>query len=233
MDHPKTLSPNTPALRRLLPAAPLMLALLLTGCGSQLNDMRAQRFGAGEAAKAPAVAPRAVALALQAAPDGHGLTAESLQAANELLTRQGRIDSQVLTLTPFNARGEALAQRLAQALARSGARAPRVESLPRDAQRLEQAAQAGWDLELQSEALTVQATRCGIARPDDWTIHPYYGVGTLGCANRANLARMASDPRDLVRPRALEGADGKAAAGAVDRYQSGEIRDLIDIDFDN
>lgn len=219
--------------RRMLTLAPLLLALLLSGCGTQLNDLRAQRFGPGQAAKAPTVAPRAVALALQAAPDGNGLTAESLKAANELLTRQGRIEAQVLTLTPFNARGEALAQRLAQALARSGARAPRVESVPRDAQRLEQAAQAGWDLELQSEALTVQTDRCGIAKPGDWTIHPYYGVGTLGCANRANLARMVSDPRDLARPRTLEGADGKAAAGAVDRYQTGEIRDLIDIDFDN
>lgn len=233
MDYDKTPSTNRRALRHLLPAAPVLLALLLTGCGTQLNDLRAQRFGAGEAAKAPAVAPRAVALALQAAPDGNGLTSDSLNAANELLTRQGRIDAQVLTLTPFNARGEALAQRLAQALARSGARAPRVESVPRDTERLAQAAQAGWDLELQSEALAVQATRCRIAKPDDWTIHPYYGVGTLGCANRANLARMVSDPRDLSRPRALEGADGKAAAGAIDRYQTGEIRDLIDIDFDN
>lgn len=233
MDYDKTPTTPTSAPRRLLPLAPLLLALLLSGCGTQLNDLRAQRFGAGEAAKTPTVAPRAVALALQAAPDGNGLTAESLNAANELLTRQGRIDAQVLTLTPFNARGEALAQRLAQALARSGARAPRVESLPRDAQRLQAAAQAGWDLELQSEAMTVQATRCSIAKPDDWTIHPYYGVGTLGCANRANLARMVSDPRDLARPRTLEGADGKAAAGAVDRYQTGETRDLIDIDFDN
>lgn len=218
------------ALRRLLPVA---LALLLSGCGTQLNDLRAKRFGSGETPAAPAVGPRAVALALQAAPDGNGLTPESLSAANTLLTRQGRIEAQVITLTPFNSRGEELAQRLARALARSGARSPRVEPMPIDAQRLTQAAESGWDLELQSEALNVQTTRCSIAKPDDYTIHPYYGVGTLGCANRANLARMVSDPRDLMRPRTLEGGDGKAAAGAVERYQTGEIRDLIDIDFDN
>lgn len=226
---------TTPLMKKPAPwrLLPLALVLLLSGCGSQLNTLRAQRFGSGEAPAAPAVAPRAVALALQAAPDGNGLTAESLSAANALLTRQGRIEAQVITLTPFNARGEALAQRLAQALARSGARSPRVDPMPIDAQRMAQAAESGWDLELQSEALTVQMTRCSIAKPDDYTIHPYYGVGTLGCANRANLARMVSDPRDLARPRTLEGADGKAAAGAVERYQNGEIRDLIDIDFDN
>ena len=130
-------------------------------------------------------------------------------------------------------RGEVLAQRLAQALGRAGARQPRVLGTTLDGERLAQAAEQGWDLELQSEALTLDASRCGIAKPGEVTVHPFYGVGTLGCATRANLARMVSDPRDLSRPRALDGADGKAAAEAVERYQTGETRDLIDINFDN
>lgn len=223
-------APRRPALWALLPLA---MTLLLTGCDTPLNTLRASRFGDGAAPQAIQPEPRAAALALQGTADGQGLTPESLRAANALLTRQGRIEQQVLTLTPFNARGEVLAQRLAQALGRAGARQPRVLGTTLDGERLAQAAEQDWDLELQSEALTLDASRCGIAKPGEVTVHPFYGVGTLGCATRANLARMVSDPRDLSRPRALDGADGKAAAEAVERYQTGETRDLIDINFDN
>lgn len=230
MTHHTFLTSKPAAPWRLLP---LVLLVALAGCQSPIHETRAKRFGTGVAPQAITAEPRAVALALQIAPDGRGLSPDSLREANAMLSSQGRIETQVLTLTPFNAQGAELAQRLAQALARSGAREPRVEAVPADAQRLAQATDAGWDLELQSEALAVDIPRCGIAKPNEWTIHPYYGVGALGCANRANIARMVSDPRDLSRPRALEGADGKAAAGAVERYQTGETRDLLDIDFDN
>ncbi|SAI74703.1 Type IV pili component [Bordetella ansorpii] len=230
MQHDTIRSYSRPALWVLLPLA---TALLLTGCDTPINKVRASRFGNGFAPQAIQAEPRAVALALQGTADGQGLTPESLREANALLTRQGRIEQQVLTLTPFNARGEALAQRVALALGRAGAREPRVLATTLDGERLAQAAEQGWDLELQSESLVLDAKHCGVARPNQTTVHPYYGVGALGCANRANLARMVSDPRDLSRPRTLDGADGKAAAEAVERYQTGETRDLIDINFDN
>ena len=56
-------------------------------------------------------------------------------------------------------------------------------------------------------------------------------MGALGCANNANIARMVSDPRDLVRPRPLEPGDGEAAVLAVRKYQTGDTEDLVDIDF--
>lgn len=208
-------------------------AIFLAGCESPLNATRAQRFGAGDTVpNAPRVEPRALALGLNTTQNQESLTPESMRAVNALLTQQGRIGDQTLSITPFSAQAEPLAQRLAQALARSGARTPRVVSVPTDEARLAQAASAGWALELQSEALTLDTTRCQIANSSNWTIHPYYGIGALGCANRANIASMASDPRDLVRPRVLEGADGRAAVLAIERYQSGETRDLIDIDFE-
>lgn len=212
---------------------PLALVVLLAGCQTPLNDLRSKRFGNGVVPVAAGARHHALALALQADPSGQGLTPESLREANAMLTRQGRIDQQVLTLTPFNAQGEMLAQRIAQTLTRAGARAPRVEPIPLDAERVAEANDGGWTLELQSEALALNVTDCRIARPDGVTLSPYYSVGALGCANRANMARMVSDPRDLSRPRTLEGGDGKAAAGAIERYQTGETRDLIDIDFDN
>ncbi|WP_167010540.1 CpaD family pilus assembly lipoprotein [Comamonas sp. Tr-654] len=207
-------------------------ATLLTGCESPLNSTRAQRFGSSEPLQAPQVAPRALALGLVTTADGQSLSPQSLQAANALLTQQGRIGNQTLSITPFNAQGVPLAQRLAQALVRSGASAPIVLAVPKDATRLAQAEAAGWTLELQSEAVVVDTARCQIANSSNWTIHPYYGVGALGCANRANVASMASDPRDLNRPRTLEAADGRAAVLPIERYQRGEVRDLIDIDFE-
>ncbi|RZS31561.1 CpaD family pilus assembly lipoprotein [Corticibacter populi] len=211
--------------------AVLALPLLLAACESPLHAVREHRFGSGTTPAAPSVRPQALALALQAAPDGHGLTPESLQQANAMLTSQGRLSSQVLTITPFNARGELLAPRLAAALQRAGAQAPRIAPIPAG-ERLAQAGQAHWDLELQSEALIVDVADCRIAENSAWTIHPYYGIGTLGCVNRANIARMTTDPRDLDRPRTLDATDGTVAAAAVQRYQEGDIHDLIDIDFE-
>jgi len=229
MNHPFSLS--APAIAR--PALLLGLVLLLSACETPINKMRAGRFGQSPQPIAATVEPRAMALALQADGEGRGLTPQSLQQANQLLASQGRIAGQVLTLTPFNARGQQLAGRLSAALVRSGARKPTIAPLPAEAERLTEAAANGWDLELQSEALVVNTETCAIADSGRWAVHPYYGVGELGCANRANVARMASDPRDLQRPRTLDAADGAAAALAVQRYQTGEIRELIDIDFDD
>jgi pilus assembly protein CpaD len=148
-----------------------------------------------------------------------------------MLYSQGRLQAQSLSITPFNARGEALATRLAQALVRAGARPPIVKPRPGDAARLKEAQDNTWDLELQSEAMVVSLPECRVARPDELMLRPYEGVGRLGCATRANLAAMVSDPRDLLRPRTLDGANGAAAVAAVTRYQEGDTRDLIDLDF--
>lgn len=211
---------------------PLLLAVALAGCETPLNDARLQRQGGLQPPAAPEIKPQVLALGLQAAPSSAGLSAESLRLANELLTRQGRLQAQVLTLTPFNDRGRLLAERLALTLVRSGARPPQVQAVPVDAARLAEAAAQHWDLELRSEALVVTTADCRIADARAVALRPFDGVGALGCANRSNLARMVRDPRDLSRPRVLGPADGKAAAAAIDRYQSGEIRTLIDIDFD-
>ena len=208
------------------------LVLQLSACESSLNRLRTNRFDTRPAPTAPSAEPRALALALRLGTDGQTLTSDSLRQANAMLNRQGRIAAQVLTITPFNTRGERFAPRLAQALTANGAAAPRIEPIPINVARIAQANTSGGDLELQSEALVLADDRCEISDPEQWTTHPFRGVGTLGCATRANLARMVSDPRDLNRPRTLSGSDGRAAAAAVSRYQQNEQTDLIDIDFD-
>ena len=182
-------------------------------------------------------APRARALYLQAAAEGVGLKAESLDAANDLLTTQGPIGKQTLTLVPLSPAGERVAPRLARALRDAGARVVHLgvyevqggaESEPgRELARQ----QEGWDVELISEAVVVEIPDCTVAKPDEWTVSPFESVGTLGCASNANIAAMISDPRDLLRPRVLGPADGKVAESAVKRYRNDEIKDLIDIDF--
>lgn len=211
--------------------AVLLAAPLLSGCETPLNSLRAQRM-TSTALPAPVVEPSALALALRVSADGKGLEPESLARLNQLLNDQGRLRAQSLSITPFNARGAQLAPRLAAALSAAGANPPQQQPLPTDAARLAGASAGGWDLELQSEAMVLRQVACAIAAPGDWAMHPYTGVGQLGCANRANIAAMVSDVRTLRRPLALAGADGRTAASAVERYQSGQIRELIDINFE-
>ncbi len=213
-------------------SVPLLAALLLAGCQAPLHQLRLNRF-ANTVPPLPLVEPSALALALSVNPDGASLAPASLRQLNALLTDQGRLSAQTLSITPLTTRGAQMAPRLAAALAAAGASAPQQLAPATDPARLAEAGANGWDLELQSEAMVVRAAPCAIARPQDWTVQPFAGVGQLGCANRANLAAMVSDVRDLRRPRPLAAANGHAAASAVERYQSGDLRELIDINFNN
>jgi len=214
-----------------MPVRPLLsllaLSVLLVGCDRQLNQMRESRFTPYKTAEAPTVAPSALVASLKA--NGNGsFTAESLDNLNTLLRVQGRLRQQTLTLQPYTPSGERLAQRLANVLREQGAVAEQVIVMP---SRLEASEAQEWDLQVVSEALVVKVPDCTIADQQAWTVKPYQAVGPLGCANRANLAAMVSDPRDLVRPQALDGGDGINAVNAVGRYHDDEVRELLDIDF--
>lgn len=176
---------------------------------------------------------QAKSLYLRASANGSGLTDESIESANKFLLSQGPIRRQVLTVVPLSERGEKLARRLAEALEEAGAQEPKLAVYVNEktGKRDFPDRRVSWDLELISEAYVVHAPECEVADPTRWTIEPYEAVGTLGCANNANIAMMVSDPKDLLRPRALEGADGTASNLAVQKYQTGDQEDLIDIDF--
>lgn len=214
-----------------MPVRPLLsllaLSVLLVGCDRPLNTMRETRFGPFKQAEMPSVAPSALVASLKA--NGNGsFTAESLENLNTLLRAQGRLRQQTLSLQPYTPTGERLAQRLASVLREQGAVTEQVIVLP---SRLEAAEADVWDLQVVSEALVVKVPDCRVAKPREWSVNPYQSVGPLGCANRANIAAMVSDPRDLVRPQALDGGDGINAVGAVGRYHDDEVRELLDIDF--
>lgn len=214
-----------------MPVRPLLslltIAVVLVGCDRHVNQMRENRFTPYKTAEVATVAPSALVASLKASGSG-SFTAESLENLNTLLRAQGRLRQQTLTLQPYTPSGERLAQRLANVLREQGAVAEQVIVMP---SRLE-ASQAGdWDLQVISEALVVKVPDCSIANPQTWTVKPYQSVGPLGCANRANIAAMVSEPRDLMRPQALDGGDGIGAVNAVGRYHDDEIRELLDIDF--
>lgn len=176
---------------------------------------------------------QAKSLYLRASANGSGFTDGSIEKANKFLLSQGPIRRQVLTVVPLSERGVKLARRLAEALEEAGADTPKLGLYVNTKTGRHDFAdrRTGWDVELISEAYVVHAPECLVKDPKRWTIDPYDAVGTLGCANNANIAMMVSDPKDLLRPRALEGGDGTAADLAVQKYQTGDTEDLVDIDF--
>lgn len=211
--------------------APLLaiLALTLPACTQELNGVRADMF-ANPPQPPIEVKPSAVSMNLRTTPSGQSFTPESLAKLNDMLNRQGRLSNQTITLLPYNAQGERIAQRLSEVLTERGLPASQL-NLRFDLRDAEGAGED--DVMVVSEAIVAQVPNCAIADAQGWAVTPYSAVGTLGCANRANLARMVSDPRDLVRPRTLDPADGIQANAAVQRYHTDNVRELVDIDFED
>jgi pilus assembly protein CpaD len=205
----------------------LALSTVLAGCDRNLNQMRENRFSPYQTAAAATAAPVALVASLQAAGNG-SFTAESLHNLNTLLQAQGRLSRQTLTLQPYTPAGERLAERLASVLQEQGLPSTQLIIMPSG---LQPGKKGNWDLQVVSEALVVKLPDCRIANAKTWTVKPYQAVGPLGCANRANIAAMLADPRDLMRPQSLDAADGMAAVNAVGRYHDDELRDLLEIDF--
>lgn len=209
-----------------MPLAGGLMAIILSGCTDRaLNDIRMQRFD--QPVVAPVTAkPSALSVNLQAASNGQGLKPASLSALNELLNKQGRLGAQTLILTPYSVRGEQLAGRLAKALQSAGA-SPKKIKIER---RITSGSGQG-DLQVISQAIAVQSSRCQINDPGLLMVKPYDSVGYLGCATQNNLAMMVAEPKDLIQARTLDGADGVAAVNAIERYQTDKVKTLINIDF--
>ena len=201
----------------------LALALSLGACDRNVNNQRVALY-APQTPQPPIQAVPSAMVAHLSATAGGGLSRESLADLNTMLDRQGRLSQQTLTLRPATPAGEQVGKRLASVLTDLGAR--QVILAPTQLDKGQ-----GADLQVVSEALVAQIPDCSIADPSRWTVKPYRAVGELGCANRANIARMVADPRDLNRAQRLDSADGVAAVNAVERYQRHETVELLDINF--
>jgi type IV pilus biogenesis protein CpaD/CtpE len=82
-----------------------------------------------------------------------------------------------------------------------------------------------------ADVVFVQALRSGqllVACPSQYLdgIEQQYAspIPRMNCANKANLAFMAAQPSDLVRPRELGAAPGSVSGAAVIRYNTGTIK---------
>lgn len=210
-------------------AAPLaggLMAIILSGCTDRaLNDVRMQRYDQ-PVLESVTAKPSALAVNLQAASKGQGLNPASLSALNELLSKQGRLTAQTLIITPYTVRGEQLAGRLAKALQNAGASPKKIKI-----ERRITADSGQGDLQVMSQAIAVQTSRCQINDPGLLMVKPYDSIGYLGCATQNNLALMVAEPKDLIQARALDGADGVVAVNAIERYQTDKVKTLINIDF--
>ncbi|KHN53772.1 pilus assembly protein PilZ [Pectobacterium fontis] len=214
--------------KRHISIAVLTTTFLLSGCGwnKPINDVRIQRFNQ-PALEPITVQPSSVSVPLLVAQNGNGFLPESLRQLNIMLKDQGRLSKQTLTLIPHSANGERMAARLATVLKNAGAMPQNVKQMRRST-----ASGQNGDLEVISEAVVAKTTRCEINDPNQLMVKPFEGVGYLGCATQNNLAVMISEPRDMIQAKALDDADGVVAVNSIERYHKGEVRELIDINFD-
>jgi len=198
---------------------------LLSGCAQTINHWREGGEVVASGENYPIkVDPTVSAVSLKLT-DNQGLSSDSMKTLNSLLVNQGRLAKQKLTIQPYSNDGQQFANKLHATLLHAGA--VDVNILPLTYQ----ADETSWDLRVQSQALVVTVPDCRIHDADNWTVKPYEAIGPLGCATRSNLARMVSDPTDLLRAKSLAPADGEAALRAVTRYQEDELKELLDIDF--
>lgn len=203
-----------------------VIVLSVGGCSEQIHSLRESRLANGEQAQ-----PFNVRESLQSTQvylnDQNKVREESAAALNTLLSSQGALKNQHLLLIPATDDGVAGAEWIAQKLVANGALTSQIDILRKSAA----PAESG-DLQLISRATVIDIPEC-TNDTETWTVNPYAAFNNLGCANRANIARMVSDPRDMARPRVLTPADGVHAQEAIARYHESDTFELINIDFSN
>ena len=209
---------NRPCLALLLAG----VAVALPSCAREINEIRSEKY-IGQPQRPVAVTPSVVTLPLRTTADGRRLDSGSVVDLTAALESQGRLSRQAITLVPRTSRGQTIARRLGRSLIERGLPSSGLH-LDRSARRGE--AQGAEDLTLITEAVIVRVPDCAIADPTIWTVSPFTAVGSLGCANRANLASMVSDPRDLISSQELAGGDGIQASESVKRYHTDNVREL-------
>lgn len=201
----------------------LSALLFVTACSNSTDQAERNNLAAVK------VQPSAMSVSLNV-DDSGSLSAQSLANLNRLLQLQGKLRYQYLQLTPYTRQGKDVALHIEEQLQNLGIRPENIQLLTL---KTAQSHDNHWDLKVSSKTLVVNVPDCHISDMSSIRSKPFASVGVLGCANRTNLALMIADPKDLLRPKILDSADGIRAVNAVDRYHNDEVNDLLDIDFEN
>ena len=101
--------------------------------------------------------------------------------------------------------------------------ADRINELGVSRDRILVASAAGGQIEVNYISYQARSTACG-----DWSEDLFYTAenrtaANLGCSNQHNLAAMVADPRDLLGPRAMDGADAVRRQTIIGNYESGKV----------
>ena len=85
------------------------------------------------------------------------------------------------------------------------------------------AATGGSQVELNYISYQARTAACG-----DWSEDLAFTAGNttasnFGCSNQHNIAAMVADPRDLLGPRAMDGADATRRQTVIGNYETGKV----------
>jgi pilus assembly protein CpaD len=101
--------------------------------------------------------------------------------------------------------------------------ADRINELGVSRDRILVASAASGQVEVNYISYQARAGAC-----DDWSEDLFYTAenrtaANLGCSNQHNLAAMVADPRDLLGPRAMDGADAVRRQTVIGNYETGKV----------
>lgn len=81
----------------------------------------------------------------------------------------------------------------------------------------------GSQVELNYISYQARTSDCG-----DWSEDLFYTAenrtaSNFGCANQHNIAMMVADPRDLIEPRPMDGANAARRQAVIGNYEAGKV----------
>jgi pilus assembly protein CpaD len=101
--------------------------------------------------------------------------------------------------------------------------ADRINELGVSRDRILVAASANTQVEINYISYQARTGACGDWSEDLAFTAENRTAANLGCANQHNIAAMVADPRDLLGPRAMDGADAVRRQTVIGNYETGKV----------